>query len=388
MALAVIEVLQVPHRRRIRRPDLRILKIYILSAVNVKSDSIPETAHYLKPLNRAVNPHILQKQERSHRTTTMDMNSSQVLVPGSVLSKILTPIFDLCTPTPPPKEFNPQEQSPLMRLTAELRNRIYHFALLNGSDEADADDIPNSEGRIELRTLHRPVLTKTCRLIQVESLPYFFRYAKFVYTIKVSLSPKLHVKHRAARSWLSTTVRELPIHDIVYRVQIPEECNALPSCPVLAARMQSTGLDQVSSTMDFLSINGSKPPLLILAYKRVELQMINEEQGRELNLQRWEAIESLARGGLQVGNVEAVAHWVRLMSNLQVCETWGVYLFGLVLGEGGRKKLAPALKAIVRAGLLCACVDRKAGMAKEIEDANRKAGEEGPRMMDRTRRWL
>jgi len=96
--------------------------------------------------------------------------------------------------------FKPRPQSPFCRLPAELRDRIYSYALISAE--------PDTE-RVELSTLGGPPLIATCRQIQSEALPIFFAENKFRlhYHLQTFVScprtipQRSHLRLLAGRHW-------------------------------------------------------------------------------------------------------------------------------------------------------------------------------------------
>jgi len=112
------------------------------------------------------------------------------------------------TTSTPMKVSTPQQQSPLLQLPPELRNRIYRYALI-------------SDVRLELERLSRPALTDTCRQVQAESLPIFFTDSSFSY-ITTKDTPTFEGKHVTLPSpatWLDSIARQSMVHIFNLRIE-------------------------------------------------------------------------------------------------------------------------------------------------------------------------
>lgn len=226
--------------------------------------------------------------------------------------------FTDCVVNQTVKVKNPQTQSRLFsRLPGEIRNRIYFFVL---SKECDPEDDGSSEDRVELSTIRRPALARTCRLIEREALSYYFSHEKFRFTITVDVpAPMSYRLERKTQAWMrKAKAGDMNVRDIVFRISLPNP------------HLQHDPRPDGRVHLDFISVLGKSGPRLDFMERRDRALFVDRmpfgdvcTQNFTVNDYAWEAIEVLTQRGLALKNVEDVGECLWRMAKVETWESWG-----------------------------------------------------------------
>ncbi|KAK4498524.1 hypothetical protein PRZ48_011182 [Zasmidium cellare] len=231
--------------------------------------------------------------------------------PPSTLKRLARRVVNTCRRT---KVENQQLQSPLGRLPAELRLKIYHLALIdNGSS------YPFGDGRVELSDLKRPTLTRTCRLIAREALQYYFRHEKFVFTVMVTRGGAVwDLYDTNTKRWMEKiNVWDKPVHNIVFKIAHPHTITVscmwahpgmCPPFPFLAV-VGETGVQ-----VPFYEKEGYPRRFIDIKPWKIRLQYFAS------NEPIWKGIDKLLAGRLSLRHVQVVSSSITEMAHLS---SWG-----------------------------------------------------------------